>query len=95
MAINVSKKEAKELGDHIHNVLFPETGMDGRKTMCAVFPSNGLYVAEGLVRYVREHESETVDVTDFFNEMKVRDYYDLRATFALKTEMEKNRGGNY
>ena len=91
--MKISKEENKKFEERIHEVLFPETEGAGMKVMCAVFPTNGLYVAEGLVRYVKEQKGYCVDVTDYFREMKMKDYYDLMAVGTLEDEAEKHNGG--
>ena len=73
-------------------VLFPMANEDGKRTMCAIFPTNGLYVAAGLSRYVQEKELPIVDVTEFFNEMKMADYYDLKVTLTLEMNARNVEG---
>lgn len=88
MKFTMTRNDAEELRKEIRMVMFKET--DAGKVMCAVYPSNGLYVADGMGRYVLEQNAPSIDLTFFFEEMRMRDYFDLKATFGLK---EKQVGG--
>ena len=77
--LKMKQEEIKELENRIQFVLFSEVAKEGGKSMCAIFPSNGLYVASGVVREFKRHEQAVVDMYDYFREMKVGNYHDLGA----------------
>ena len=80
MAINFTKQEAEQLNEEIQEILFPKQE-GNKKIMCATFPSNGVYVMVGLLRHIMAQKTNCVDVEDYFNEMSMKNYYDLKATF--------------
>ena len=88
----VTREEAIELKNSIHKVLFANVE-EGKKVMCVLFPSNGLYVAEGIARYVCEKETQFVDVTEYFRGMSLGDYYDFKATLNLEKNANNMKGG--
>lgn len=82
MEFKMTRNDAEELRKEIRMVMFRETGAG--KVMCAVYPSNGLYVADGMGRYVLEQNISCVDLTSYFEEMRMRDFFDLKASLGLK-----------
>ena len=82
MGITMTKNDAEQLRMEIHAVMF--VGTETGKVMCSTYPSNGLYVADGMGRYVLSQNVSTVDLTSFFEEMRMKDYFDLKATMSLK-----------
>lgn len=93
MESKVHKNYAAGLREEIREILFSGSEPEG-KIMCAVYPSRGLYLADGLGRYVLAQEAFYVDVADYLSEMKMRDFFILKAAFALKNEAQSTRGGN-
>lgn len=90
MTVIITRSEAQELRSEIHAVLFPQRN-DGKKVMCAIFPSNGLYVAEGFAREVLAHNTLNVDMSDYLLAMSVRDFFDLKAVAGLAEEQQDGR----
>lgn len=77
--LKIKEKEIKELENKIRFVLFSEELKKGGKCMCAIFPSNGVYVASGVVREFNRRGQAVTDMYDYFREMKMGNYHDLGA----------------
>lgn len=73
----MNQDQISELENKIFSVLFPEQEEGGGKIMCAIFPSNGVYVASGVVREFNRHGKPIVDMYDYFRKMRMGDYDDL------------------
>ena len=86
-----SKNEAQKIKEDIFKVCCTKTE-EGKKVMCISFPTEGLYLAQGLVRYVNSREGEFVDIKPHINEMKMRDFNSLKSALNVLSYVIENGG---
>ena len=88
----MNEEEMRELENQIHSALFSEQEKaGGHKVMCAIFPSNGLYVASGVVREFNKHGKAIVDMFTYFREMKLGNYHDFCAALNIMNDYGKEQ----
>ena len=87
----LKRKEIQELEDRIQEVLFSKEKQRDGKVMCAIFPSNGLYVASGVVREFNRQGKSIVDMYEYFREMKLGNYHDFCAALNIMNDYGKEK----
>ena len=78
--------EIKELEEAVHRELFEEKKKRGENPMCSTFPSNGVYVASGIVRAFNSHGSNQVDMLTYFRKLKYGDLCDFKESLKVMKE---------
>ena len=82
MKFIITTDEAYELHDAIIKVLTKDD-LPGTKVMCHLFPTRGLYVAEGVVREVLKEDALAADLGDYFCKMPYGDYLAFEASVTV------------
>ncbi len=82
MSFYLSKKDAGEIMNRLNNRMTEaEEQRSGLKVMCYIIPNNGVRQLGKAMLYVQNQPTDIVDIGVYFDELKMKDFFDFRSCF--------------
>ena len=78
--MNLTQKEGQEIREFVRGVLFTQNFQGDKTIMATTYPDEGMYLLDGLGRFVLQEGGSSVCVNSFLGKLRVSQFYKLRCS---------------